>query len=178
MTTPPSANPDSTDLPLSFSNFLLSSTHHYDQINHVFAYRKVANKVLPVPTVMPEYAKIIRRIPEDPLLTLPTVSQHPPPFTPGTRLTQERMDALGIFKNEFLWPEEKLLAAHVLMNNEMALAWNEAEKGLFREDYFPPAKIPMIAHTPWADRTLPIPPGIRDKVIQHICDKIASGLYE
>ncbi|KAJ3988869.1 hypothetical protein F5890DRAFT_1570793 [Lentinula detonsa] len=127
---------------------------------------------------MPEYAKTVRRFPEDPLLSLPAISKHPPPFTPGVRLTQERMDAMGIFENKFLWPEEQLLAAHVLMNNEMALAWNEAEKGSFREDYFPPAKIPMIAHTPWADRTLPIPPGICDKVIQHIRDKIASGLYE
>ncbi|KAJ3780346.1 hypothetical protein GGU10DRAFT_235482, partial [Lentinula aff. detonsa] len=141
-------------------------------------YKKIANKVLPVPTVMPEYAKTVRRFPEDPLLSLPAVSKHPPPFTPGVRLTQERMDAMGIFENKFLWPEEQLLAAHVLMNNEMALAWNEAEKGSFREDYFPPAKIPMIAHTPWADHTLPIPPGIRDKVIQHIRDKVASGLYE
>ncbi|GAW05691.1 DNA RNA polymerase [Lentinula edodes] len=68
--------------------------------------------------------------------------------------------------------------ADVLKKNEMGIAWDETEKGRFREDYFPPLKILMIAHTPWADRTLPIPPGIRNKVIQLVREKVASGLYE
>lgn len=74
------------DWELSLADFLLYSTHHYNIINHVFAYKKVANKVLPIPTVIPDYAKIICRFPENPLLTLPAVSQHPPPFTQGNDL--------------------------------------------------------------------------------------------
>ncbi|KAJ8580869.1 hypothetical protein M405DRAFT_694915, partial [Rhizopogon salebrosus TDB-379] len=122
------------------------------------AYKKVANRVKPVATTMPAHARIVRRFPEDPLLSLPPVSSHPPDFIPGTRLTQERMDDLGVFSNNFLWPEEQKLVAHVLMNNELALAWDESEKGRFRDEYFPPVIIPTITHTPWVHRQPPIPP--------------------
>ncbi|KAG2050220.1 hypothetical protein BDR06DRAFT_892089, partial [Suillus hirtellus] len=142
------------------------------------AYKKVANKVKPVTTTMPAHMRIICKIPEDPLLSLPFLSPVPPPFTPGTHLTQERMDELGIFCNEFLWPEERKLAAHVLTNNEFALAWDEMEKGHFHNDYFPPIVIPTIEHIPWTHRQSPIPPGIKDEVIKLIKSKIASGVYE
>jgi hypothetical protein len=127
---------------------------------------------------MPAHAQIIRQIPEDLLLTLPTLLPNPPDFIPGNRLTQERMDNLGIFQNTFLWHEEQKLAAHVLMNNELALAWNESEKGHFKDEYFPPVIIPTIEHTPWVHRQPPIPPGIRDEVINLIKSKIASRVYE
>jgi len=143
-----------------------------------FAYKKVANKVKPVATTMPSHARIIRRFPEDPLISLPILSPHPPAFTPGKRLTQERMDQLGVFQNEFLLPEERKLAARVLANNELALAWDETEKGRFRDDYFQPVIIPTIEHTPWVHRQPPIPPGIRDEVVKLIKSKIASGVYE
>ncbi|KAG2341766.1 hypothetical protein BDR05DRAFT_848809, partial [Suillus weaverae] len=141
-------------------------------------YKKVANKVKPVATTMPAHAQIIRRFPEDPLASLPFLSPTPPAFIPGTRLTQERMDELGVFKNDFLLPEEQKLAAHILKNNELALAWDETEKGRFRDDYFPPVIIPTIEHTPWTHHQPPIPPGIKDEVVKLIKSKIASGVYE
>jgi len=156
----------------------LRQTFDYDPIRHVFVYKKVANRIKPVATTMPAHARIVRQIPEDPLLTLPPVLPNPPAFTPGSRLTTERLEALGVLSNEFLWPEERKLAAHVLKNNELALAWDESEKGRFRDDYFPPVVIPTIEHTPWVHRQPPIPPGIRDEVISLIKSKIASGVYE
>ncbi|XP_006455813.1 hypothetical protein AGABI2DRAFT_76779, partial [Agaricus bisporus var. bisporus H97] len=78
------------------------------------AYKKVANKVRPVPGTMPSDIRIIRKFPEDPLETLPKISPFPPKFSPGLRLTQERMDQLGLFSREFLWEEEKKLVARVL----------------------------------------------------------------
>lgn len=71
---------------------------------------------------------------------------------PGRRPTQERVDSLGIFKNDFLWPEEQKLAAQALLNNEMGLAWDESEKGRFCDDYFPPVVIPTIDRTPLVHR--------------------------
>ncbi|KIK34348.1 hypothetical protein CY34DRAFT_30835, partial [Suillus luteus UH-Slu-Lm8-n1] len=124
------------------------------------AYKKVAHKVKPVPTTMPAHARIVRQFPEDPLSSLPLLSTFPPDFLPGIWLTQERMNELGILQNEFLLPEERKLAAQVLMNNELALAWDESEKGRFRDDYFPPVIIPTIEHVPWAHCQPPIPPGI------------------
>ncbi|GLB41626.1 hypothetical protein LshimejAT787_1002260 [Lyophyllum shimeji] len=226
LTQPP---PDLADLvrtgPIAITNILLASTFAIDPVTRVLAYKKVANKILPVPTTMPEYAKVRRRFPEDPLCTRPgrlldpaRSSRRPPPasvlhppasvlippdssflhrripdsrlivaprvphitiqflqgkgsldlfsldlplpascesasvqgsplhplkslpalpiflpnFVPGIRLTQDRMDALGLMANDFLWEEERKLIAAVLMNNEMALAWDESEKGRFR----------------------------------------------
>ena len=144
----------------------------------VLAYKKVAKKVHPIATSLPEDFWIIWRHPEDPLLTLPPLPTHPPPFLPGTRLTQEHYDALDLNKFDFLWPEEVKLAAHVLKVNEMALAWTEAERGRFKDDYFSPVKIPTIVHTPWVHRNIPVPTGLLDKVIDIFKEKIAAGVYE
>jgi hypothetical protein len=91
---------------------------------------------------------------------------------PGTE------NKLGIFANEFLLPEEWKLMAHVLWNNELALAWGKMEKGQFHDDYFPPIVIPTIEHIPWMHRQPPIPLGIKEEVVKLIKSKIASGVYE
>lgn len=127
---------------------------------------------------MPAHACIVWHIQEDPLLSLPPLSPNPPEFHSSSCLFQEHMDELGIFKNEFLWPEERKLAAHILSNNELALAWDETKKGHFCNDYFPPIIIPTIKHIPWVHCQLPIPPGIKAEVIKLIKSKIASGIYE
>jgi hypothetical protein len=44
------------------------------------AYKRVDKKIKPVPTSFPEDCYVERRIPEDPLLTLPLLSCHPPSF--------------------------------------------------------------------------------------------------
>ena len=157
---------------------ILSSHYDIDPVRRVLAYKKVENKVKPVATTMPDAAHIHRRFPENPLDSLPLLSSTPPEFLPGVRLSQERLDELGVLMNEFLWPEERKLVAQVLRNNEMGLAWDESEKGRFRDDYLSPVVIPTIEHVPWAHRQPPIPPGIRDEVLKLIQNKIDSGVYE
>lgn len=66
-------------------------------------------------------------------------------FVPSENLTQERMDGFTLFLNEFLWEEERKLAVEVLKLNEKGLAWVEADKGRFRENYFTPAIIPVLS---------------------------------
>ena len=151
---------------------------HPNNITSVQAYKKVAKKVRPVPTSLPEDFRTIRRIPSDPLLSLPELPHHPPNFSPGNRLNQERLDALKLNQDNFLWPEELKLLQHILKLNELGLAWTEEEKGRFRDDYFSPVKIPVIEHIPWAHRNLPIPSGILADVIQIFKDKFAAGVYE
>ncbi|KAJ3554120.1 hypothetical protein NP233_g12491 [Leucocoprinus birnbaumii] len=150
----------------------------YDSTSYCLAYKKVANKVRPVPGTMLNDCRVICRFPENPLDSLPAISPHPPSFQPGNRLTQEHMDSLGLFANDFLWPEEQKLLAQVLLANEAGLAWDESEKGRFHDDYFAPVKIPVTDHVPWSRKSLPIPPGIQDKVIALIKQKIDSGVYE
>ena len=106
---------------------------------------------------------------------LPT---HLPPFTPGIRLTQERLDDLKLNKYDFLWPNEVKLTQHILQINEKALAWTEAERGCFCDEYFSPVKIPTIAHTLWVHKNIPIPTGILDNVIDLFKKKIVASVYE
>jgi hypothetical protein len=94
-------SPVHTLTPSSLSEFLLHQSFEYNKVCHVFAYKKVANKVRPVATTMPAHAHIVHQIPEDPLLLLPFLPASPPDFVPGKCLTQERMDNLGIFKMTF-----------------------------------------------------------------------------
>ncbi|KAF8815582.1 hypothetical protein BYT27DRAFT_7079612 [Phlegmacium glaucopus] len=73
----------------SLTSAILGSSFTYDKEAHCLVYKKVANKVRPIATSMPNDVKIIRHFPEDPLASLPELMPHPPPFQPGIRLTQE-----------------------------------------------------------------------------------------
>ena len=53
------------------------------------------------------------------------------------------------------------------MQNE-GFAWNDTERGHFREDFFPPIEMPTIPHKPWFERNIPIPPGIYNEVCRLI----------
>jgi hypothetical protein len=143
-----------------------------------YAYKKVANRTKPVATTLPEEFRIVRRIPEDPLALLPELPTSPPKFTPGERYTQERKEAMAVNKDGFLWPEEEELVHHLIKIHEQAFAWTEAEKGKFTDAYFDPVVIPTIEHIPWVLKNIPIPPGIYDKVINVIRNKIDAGNYE
>lgn len=143
-----------------------------------FAYKKVANHIKPVATTLPEDFRIVRRIPCNPLESMPTLPTHPPEFTPGLRYTTERMKVMNINPDGFLWPEEVKLIHHLIKSQELGLAWTEDEKGKFSDEYFEPITIPTIEHIPWVIRNIPIPPGIYRQVIDIIKAKISAGVYE
>ena len=127
-------------------------------------------QVHPVAASLPEDFCVIQRRPEDPLLSLPEDPSRPPKFLPGVQLTQDRFDALELNKSDFLWPEEVKLAAHVLKVNETALAWTEAERGCFCNEYFSPVRILTVAHRTWTQKHILIPAGLLDKVIDMFRD--------
>ena len=143
-----------------------------------FAYKKVANRIKPVATTLPEEFRIVRKIPRDPLAGLPVLPKKPPEFIAGKRYTLERKEAMKVNEGGFLWPEEERLVHHLIKVHETAFAWTEDEKGKFSEDYFEPVMIPTIEHIPWVLRNIPIPPGIYDRVVEIIKSKIQSGVYE
>ena len=64
-----------------------------------------------------------------------------------------------------------------LLHEDM-FAWEVSECGHFKEDFFPPVDIPVIPHTPWVQRNIPIPPGFFDEVCCIIKEKIDSGVME
>ena len=142
-----------------------------------FVYKKVANKIRPVATTLPENFRIIRHEHPDPLagmLPLPTV---PPEFVPVGRFTQERRDQMGIGKG-LLLPEEVKLAEWIVAQNDKAFAWDDEERGSFDPEYFAPIEVPVISHVPWLHRQGPIPRGILSEVTKVIQDKWTSGAYE
>jgi hypothetical protein len=142
-------------------------------------YKPVALKVKPIYAELPERFRIKREIRGDPLAEMPKLTPHPPDFVPTGRYTQERKDELDkVHEEGFLWPEERKLVHHLVMEQNQAFAWDDNERGRFREDFFPPIVIPTVEHTPWVYRNIPIPSGIYDEVCKIVQRKIEAGVYE
>jgi hypothetical protein len=100
------------------------------------AYKHVDRKIKPIPGVFPQEASVTRQIPDDPLLTLPPLSPHPPIFVPTKKVTSERMKDINVNKLGFLWPEEEKLFQHILLLNEQTLAFEDTDRGTLKESYF------------------------------------------
>jgi len=92
---------------------------------------------------------------------------------------QEHMEQFAtVHEGDFLLPEEKKLLHHFMSLQNGAFAWMDQERGHFCEDFFPPIEIPTILHKPWAQRNIPIPPGIYDEVCHLMKLKLDAGVYE
>ena len=148
------------------------------KLKAVFKYKRVDQKVRPVPSMIPYDMKTRRQYPEDPLHNLPNLPHHPPEFKPTPKVTTERMASLGIDKNQELWPEEKKLLQHVLVLNQRSIAFDEQERGTFRRDYFSDYKMPVVEHVPWQDKNMRLPQGYKDEIIRLLKEKITAGVYE
>ena len=135
--------------PLTLS--VLRSTFKFDPVYHVLKYKPVAKKVRPIPTAMPVEFRVDRREVSDPLADLPVLPYHPPPFIPGSRFTAARAEELDLDPAKFLWPAELDLVRWLVRTHETAFAWETSEQGTFREDMFPPLKIPTLPHKPWVE---------------------------
>ena len=141
-------------------------------------YKPVALKTRPILGELADKFRIVRNIIGDPLANLPTLNPDPPKFTPTGRYTQERKDLFDKANSGFLWPAERDLLHHFMMLHEDGFAWNDSERGHFREDFFPPVEMPVVPHTPWVQRNIPIPPGIYDDVCKLIKKKLDAGVFE
>ncbi|VDC00593.1 unnamed protein product [Peniophora sp. CBMAI 1063] len=142
------------------------------------AYKPVDRKIRPVPGIFPQEAAVERRIPEDPLLSLPTLPTHPPDFEPTERLTRERLELVKLNEDGFLLPEEVKLFEYILRLCDKSLAFSDEERGTLRQDYFSDYIIPTVPHIPWTHKNIPIPPGIEPQVIDMLREKIRAGVYE
>ena len=91
-------------------------------------YKPVAQKVKPLHANLPDKYRIIRDIKGDPLENMPILNPKPPDFVPTGRYTQERMKTMDkVHKGDFLWPEERKLVHHVIMEQEKAFAWDDSK---------------------------------------------------
>jgi hypothetical protein len=90
-------------------------------------YKRVDKKIKPVPASFPEDCYVTRNIPEDPLISLPYLSKHPPEFTPTKKITADRLPILKINEKGFLSQEEEKLFKHIMVLNEEAIAFEDVE---------------------------------------------------
>ena len=67
---------------------------------------------------------------------------------------------------------------HFMVIHQDGFAWDDSERGHFKEEFFPPIEIPTITHKPWVVRNMPIPPGIYKNVCELIQRKIKAGVFE
>ena len=89
------------------------------------------------------------------------LSRNPPDFEPKGRYSLERKEHMDkVHGQGFLLPEEMKLVHHLIAEQNAAFAWDDSERGSFREDFFPPVQIPVVPHKPWVLKNIPIPPGI------------------
>jgi hypothetical protein len=143
-----------------------------------YKYKKVADKVRPKNITMPEHVKPHRQFPSDPLRNLPILPHHPPTFYPSSRVTQERMTELGIEDHDELLPEERKLLQHVILLNEQSIAFDEDERGTFKNNYFSDYIIPTVEHEPWIEKNIPLPQGYKEEITRLLKEKINAGVYE
>jgi hypothetical protein len=95
------------------------------------------------------------------------------------RYTEERMQNFDkAHEGDFLWPEERKLLHHFMMEQNQGFAWDDSERGRFKDEFFPPIVIPALPHVPWVDKNIPIPPGIYAEVCRVIKTKLDAGVYE
>ena len=141
-------------------------------------YKRVDKKVQPILVQLPEECYICRNIPEDPLLTMNSLPFNPPEFKPTKKITIDQMKILNVNAKGFLSPEEEKLFKHIMVINEETIAFEDAERGTLKESYFDPYIMPTVPHIPWEYRNIPIPPGIKQKVLDLLKLKVAAEVYE
>lgn len=143
-------------------------------------YKPVAKKIRPVYTDLKlDEFRIERNIKGDPLKGMASLPTHPPEAQPKGRYTEERIKLVDkLHKGNFLWPEERKLVHWIVAEHNEGFAWDDSERGMFREDFFPSVIMPVVEHKPWVERNIPIPPGLYNEVCKIIKDKIDAGVYE
>jgi len=145
----------------------------------VYKYKPVALKTKPVMGELPAEFRIKREIVGDPLKDMPKLMPNPPDYVPMGRYTPERKEKIDErHKEDFLWEGERKLLHHFMMLQNEGFAWEDSERGRFREDFFPPIDIPIVPHKPWVLKNIPIPPGIYPEVCRIIRSKMEAGVYE
>lgn len=158
----------------------LSSEEYSDEeYRSIYKYKPVALKTKPVIQELPAEFRIKREIIGDPLKDMPKLLPNPPDFEPTGRYTEERKKKIDdVHAEGFLLPEERKLMHHFMMLQNLGFAWDDSERGRFREDFFPPIDIPIVPHRPWVLKNIPIPPGLYPEVCRIIKTKIEAGVYE
>lgn len=140
-------------------------------------YKAVDQRKLPVAVSMPSR----KREPYKPLPIplIPKLPHHPPkwtdePYTP--RLSEEQMKfILAGIQPGFLSEDKISLLIWVLRKNEKAIAFDDSERGCFKEEYFPDYIIETVPHTPWLIRPIRVPESVKEEMNDMLRDQKENG---
>ena len=169
----------STPLYTPWTNRVLENEKNYQSCG-ARKYKPVHRKVRPVPSYMPDAkGQEFKPIPLPEILPLPLDPPSITNFKCTGRLTKDRLDKiLSRIPEDFLKPREIDLLAHVLQTRQMALAFDDEERGTFSSKYFPDYEIPVIEHTPWIQPPIRIPKAIENEVRRLLIEQLKAGKFE
>lgn len=168
------------DLDLSGSLTGIGTVDDIDSIVQVNTrYKPVGKKRNPIDTILPPLLNSpCRPPPSIPDLYSTRLTFDLPEFLYGGRLTQARVDSMELNKDGILLPAELNLVHQLLRLRELAIAFDDSERGLLKDEYAEPYIIPVIPHSPWRERPLPLPYAVKDAIVQQLKDRLKSGVYE
>ncbi|MBW0535275.1 hypothetical protein O181_074990 [Austropuccinia psidii MF-1] len=106
------------------------------------------------------------------------LSPKPPKFMTTSKITQERCALINFGPPGWLSEEERSLLMSVIVLREKAIAFSAEDRGLLKHSYGKPYKIPVIPHTTWQKKPIPIPNPIKPQFIEFVREMIRTGLYE
>ncbi|KAJ6587901.1 hypothetical protein B0H19DRAFT_853947, partial [Mycena capillaripes] len=76
----------------------------------------------------------------------------------------------------FLWKEENKLMHHFVDLHKNTFVWTDAERGTWKEEFFPNVEIPTVEHKVWIEKPIPIPRGQLEEFCEVIKKKIDAGV--
>lgn len=144
------------------------------------AYKPKGVKVRPLAIPLPQEYSLPRyfrpQLSRDPYqtpLALPV-----PSIVWSERLTSDRVKTLDLGPEGFINDEERELLLYVLSLREKALAFTDSEKGCLNERYASDYEIPVVPHTPWKEKAIPIPKALYPQIVELLKREVDSGDLE
>ncbi|MBW0574251.1 hypothetical protein O181_113966 [Austropuccinia psidii MF-1] len=85
------------------------------------------------------------------------LSPKPPKFMVKSKMTQGRFELINLGPPVWLSVEERSLLMIFIDLRKKSIAFNAEERGLLKYSYGKAYEIPVIPHTPWKRKPVPIP---------------------
>ena len=85
---------------------------------------------------------------------------------------------LDTIPKNFLSSSEIDLLAYVVDTRQLAFAFTFAEKGIFKQEYYPDYEIPTIEHMPWQQLPIHIPKALEDVVQAELLEQKDASRFE
>ena len=145
-------------------------------------YKPVATRKVPIPVSVPAADTERAEYKPLPKAKVPNLPTHPPSlesFNHTKKLTPERVEMImNNIPQGFLSDSERDLLLWVVAENEAALAFEDSERGTFKEQYFPPYIMETVPHKPWQEPPIRMPYALETSMGELLREQKKSGNLE